>query len=141
MKKSLLWFILFFGVLVCHAQSQRFELNWTASILFSTANNEIELPYFDAKNFNFSIENGITYTALFDAKFEINEESAEITQIESVSVPISDLKDLKQSSIPNEVQLNVSNVKTRGNLLGSVEISAFFKDNGVIKKVKNFTIS
>ena len=141
MKKSLLWFILFFGVLICHAQSQRFELNWTASKLFSTANNEIELPYFDAQNFNFSIEKGITYTALFDAKFEINEESAEITQIESVSVPISDLKDLKQSSIPNEVQLNVSNVKTRGNLLVSVEISAFFKDNGVIKKVKNFTIS
>jgi len=120
MKKSLLWFILFFGVLICRAQSQRFELNWIASKLFSTANNEVELPYFDTKNFNFSIQKGITYTALFDARFEINEKSAEITQIESVSVPLSDLKDLKQSSIPDEVQLNVSNVKIKGNLLSSV---------------------
>ena len=38
-----------FGVFLCNAQSQRFELNWSTSKVLSTGNTQIELPHFDAK--------------------------------------------------------------------------------------------
>ncbi len=140
MKNISLWLITLFGVFLCNAQSQRFELNWSSSKVFSMGNTQIELPHFDAKNYNFSNENGITYTAQWKAGFEINTENISITALETEAIPLSELKDLKLSSIPEGLQFEVSNSKNRGELINTVEISAIFKDNGVIKKVKRFTV-
>ena len=54
---------------------------------------------------------------------------------------LSELKDLKLSSIPEGLQFKVSNSKNRGELINTIEISALFKDNGVLKKVKRFTVT
>mgnify|MGYP003329170623 CR=1 FL=1 len=136
MKNISLWLITFFGVFLCNAQSQRFELNWSTSKVFSTGNTQIELPYFDAKNYNFSHENGITYTAQWKAGFEINTKKASITALETEAIPLSELKDLKLSSIPEGLQFEVFNSKNQGKLTNTVEISAVFKDNGKIDKTK-----
>ena len=133
--------MLFFGLYLCHAQSQRFELNWGASKVFYTAKTKIELPHFTGKNYNYSNENGITYTAQWEAGFEINTKNTAITALETEVMSRSELKDLKLSSIPDKFQLNVYNSKNRGALINTVEISAIFKENGVIKKVNRFTIS
>ena len=141
MRKNSLWLMLFFGLYLCHAQSQRFELNWGASKVFYTAKTKIELPHFTEKNYNYSNENGITYTAQWEAGFEINTKNTAITALETEVMSRSELKDLKLSSIPDKFQLNVYNSKNRGALINTVEISAIFKENGVIKKVNRFTIS
>jgi len=140
MKNISLWLIIFFGVFLCNAQSQRFELNWSTSKVFSRGNTQIELPYFDAKNYNFSHENGITYTAQWKAGFEINTKNVSITALETEAIPLSELKDLKLSSIPEGLQFEVFNSKNQGKLTNTIEISAVFKDNDIIKKVKRFTI-
>ena len=134
MRNISLWLITFFGVFLCNAQSQRFELNWNSSKVFSTGNTQIELPHFDAENYNFSQENGITYAAQWKAGFEINTKNASITALETEAVSLSELKDLKLSSIPEGLQFKVSNSKNRGELINTIEISALFKDNGVLKK-------
>ena len=54
---------------------------------------------------------------------------------------LSELKDLKLSSIPEGLQFKVSNSKNRCELINTIEISALFKDNGVLKKVKRFTVT
>ena len=74
---------MFFWVLLCNAQNQQFEINWEGSKVFSSAVSNIELPYFDAKHYNYSKENGITFTAQWNAGFEINPKNVTILSIES----------------------------------------------------------
>lgn len=137
----MLWLMLFFGVLLCNAQTQQFEINWKKSKLFSTETSSIELPHFDAHHFNYSEDKGVFYTAQWNAGFEINSNNSKILSLESETIPLSELKDLKTSTIPNTFQFNIYNSTSRGVTSNTIEASALYKDNGVVKKVKRFTIS
>ena len=56
--KNISWgLMMFFWVLLCNAQNQQFEINWEGSKVFSSGISNIELPYFDAKHYNYSEEN------------------------------------------------------------------------------------
>ncbi len=133
--------MMFFWVLLCNAQNQQFEINWEGSKVFSSGISNIELPYFDAKHYNYSEENGITFTAQWNAGFEINPKNVTILSIESETIPLSDLKNLKLSSIPQTFQYKVYNTKSRGKASNTIVANALFKENGVVRKVKRFTIS
>ena len=141
MKNTWWCFMTFFWVLLCNAQSQQFEINWEGSKVFSSAVSNIELPYFDAKHYNYSKENGITFTAQWNAGFEINLTNASLLSIESEIIPLSDLKNLKLSSIPQSFQYKVYNTKSRGKASNTIVASALFKEDGFVRKVKRFTIS
>ncbi len=140
--KNISWgLMMFFWVLLCNAQNQQFEINWEGSKVFSSGISNIELPYFDAKHYNYSEENGITFTAQWNAGFEINPKNVTILSIESETIILSDLKNLKLSSIPQSFQYKVYNTKSRGKASNTIVASALFKENGVVRKVKRFTIS
>ena len=141
MKNISWWLMTFFWVMLCNAQNQQFEINWKGSKVFSSGVSTLELPHFDARYYNYSEENGITFTTQWNAGFEINPKNVTILSIESETIALSDLKNLKLSSIPESFQYKVYNAKSRGKTSNNVEASALFKDDGVIKKVKRFTIS
>ena len=61
--------------MLCNAQNQQFEINWKGSKVFSSGVSTLELPHFDARYYNYSEENGITFTTQWNAGFEINSQS------------------------------------------------------------------
>ena len=141
MKKIPFFLTLWCILTLSHSQVQRFEVDWNSSKVFSMGSNQIELPHFKEKNYNFSFEKGITFVAQLDAKTSIDIKSVKITNLITIIVSESDLKDLKLSWIPNDVQLRTFNSNARGKTSNTIQINPIFKDNGILKKVVNFTVS
>ena len=113
MKNISWWLMTFFWVMLCNAQNQQFEINWKGSKVFSSGVSTLELPHFDARYYNYSEENGITFTTQWNAGFEINPKNVTILSIESETIALSDLKNLKLSSISESFQYKVYNAKSR----------------------------
>lgn len=122
-------------------QTQSFDINWSESIKLSTSNSSVELPSFDSKNYSFSQENGITFSAQWEVNGRIDERSAELNSIESIEISKTDLKQLPLATIPNTPVLKVSNAVYRNRSKGHVEISPIYYDNGILKKIIRFSIS
>ena len=141
MKKISFFLALWSIVILSHSQTQRFEIDWNGSKVFSMGSKQIELPHFKAKNFNFSFEKGISFVSQLDDKTPINLKSAKITDLNTTVVSESDLKDLKLSQIPKNIQLISYNSNARGKSSNTIEINPIFNDKGVLKKVENFTLS
>ena len=137
--------LILFAALYCFhfgtSQTQRFNINWGKSITLGTYNNTIELPSFDSKNFNFSHNNGITFSAQWSVNGRIDERSAELKSVESIEISKTDLKQLPLSSIPNRPSLKVTNAIYRDTYKGHVEISPIYYEKGVLKKIIRFSIS
>ena len=137
--------LILFAALYCFhfgtSQTQRFNINWGKSITLGTYNNTIELPSFDSKNFNFSHNNGITFSAQWSVNGRIDERSAELKSVESIEISKIDLKQLPLSSIPNRPSLKVTNAIYRDTYKGHVEISPIYYEKGVLKKIIRFSIS
>lgn len=137
--------LILFAALYCFhfgtSQTQRFNINWGESITLGTYNNAIEIPSFDSKNFNFSHNNGITFSAQWNVNGRIDERSVELKSIESVEISKTELKQLPLSSIPNQPSLKVTNAIYRDTYKGHVEISPIYYEKGVLKKIIRFSIS
>ena len=141
MKKISFFLTLWCIVTLSHSQVQRFEIDWNGTKVFSTGSKQIELPHFKAKNFNFSFEKGITFIAQLDSKISVNIKSVKIKNINTTIVSESDLKDLKLSWIPIDIGLRTFNSNARGKSYNTIEINPIYNDNGILKKVVNFTLS
>lgn len=137
--------LILFAALYCFhfgtSQTQRFNINWGESITLGTYNNAIEIPSFDSKNFNFSHNNGITFSAQWNVNGRIDERSVELKSIESIEISKTELKQLPLSSIPNQPSLKVTNAIYRDTYKGHVEISPIYYEKGVLKKIIRFSIS
>jgi hypothetical protein len=137
--------LILFAALYCFhfgtSQTQRFNINWGESITLGTYNNAIEIPSFDSKNFNFSHNNGITFSAQWNVNGRIDERSVELKSIESIEISKTELKQLPLSSIPNQPSLKVLNAIYRDTYKGHVEISPIYYEKGVLKKIIRFSIS
>jgi len=123
------------------AQTQSFDINWDGSTTLSTSNTSIELPSFSSKNYIFSLENGLTFSAQWNLNGLLDERSAALESIESIEISKLDLKQLPLSTIPNAPSLKVTNAVYRDSSKGHVEISPVFYENGVLKKIIRFSIS
>ena len=137
--------LILFAALYCFhfgtTQNQRFNINWGESITLGTYNNAIEIPSFDSKNFNFSHNNGITFSAQWSVNGRIDERSAELKSVESIEISKTELKQLPLLSIPNQPSLKVTNAIYRDTYKGHVEISPIYYEKGVLKKIIRFSIS
>jgi hypothetical protein len=140
MKRLLLFIALccfYFGT----TQTQSFDIKWNGSITLSTSDSSIEIPSFGSENYNFSHENGLTFTAQWSLNGNLDERSAELKSIESIEISKIDLKQLPTSTIPNTPLLKVTNAVYRNRSEGHLEISPIFYENGILKKIIRFTIS
>ena len=139
--KRLIPFITLFCFYFGTAQTQSFDINWNGSTTLSTSNSSIELPAFDSKSYNFSLKNGLVFSAQWNLNGRLDEDSAELESIESIEISKADLKELPVSTIPNTPRLTLANAIYRDNSKGSVEICPIFYENGILKKITRFTIS
>ena len=126
----------FFGF----SQSQTFNINWTGTSLISTVNKSIEVPYFDIENHNFSYEKGLLFSKQWSVNGLINESSGKITNLETIEISKSELKQLPLNTIPNGPQLKVSNARSRDKTNGAIEIYPIFYNEGVLTKIIRFTV-
>ena len=126
----------FFG----YSQSQTFNINWTGTSIISTANKSIEVPYFDVENHNFSFEKGLLFSNQWTVNGLINETSGKITNLETIEISKSELKQLPINTIPNGPQLTISNARSRGKINGAIEIYPIFYNKGVLTKITRFTV-
>ena len=126
----------FFGF----SQSQTFNINWTGTSVISTTSKSIEVPYFDIENHNFSFEKGLLFSKQWTINGLINENSGKITNLETIEISKSELKQLPLNTIPNGPQLIVSNALSRDETNGALEIYPIFYNKGVLTKIIQFTI-
>ena len=80
--RKILFLLFFWGILtIGHSQTQRFDINWEKSKVFSTVNNQIELPNFDAKNYDFSLDKGLIYRAILSVNQKIDTKNTSLSNI------------------------------------------------------------
>jgi len=90
----------FFGF----SQSQTFNINWTGTSIISTTSKTVEVPYFDIENHNFSFEKGLIFSKQWTVDGLINETSGKITNLETIEISKSELKQLPINTIPKQLK-------------------------------------
>ena len=135
-------FLIFISVISFgYSQDINFEINCDNSKLFSTGDNQIELPFFQKNNFNYSSESGLKFTDSWKSSENIDPDRVELTNLVTQNISTSDLKDLKLRLIPTAPKLKLYNSKTRDNTILTVELNPIFIQNGILKKIISFNIS
>lgn len=140
MKKIFSIFIIFscvFGL----AQQKQFEIGWKQSRILSTETTSLEIPSFNQDHFSFNEVSGIRYYAQWSETSLVNEQSAKLSNISSITISEADLKDVPRATIPSTPLLVLKNVSERGKIFIHVEISPIIRQNGVYKKITGFTIN
>ena len=123
------------------AQEQTFNIEWNGYKVLATSNSSIEVPAFPVSNFNFSHDDGISYVAHWKTNSMIDVKSARLININYEIISSSDLKDLNINSIPNTLKFKVANSIARNEYYGYVKVFPILKENGVLKRIKSFTVS
>ena len=135
-------FLIFISVISFgYSQDRNFEIKWDNSKVFSTGDNQIELPFFQKNNFNYSSESGLKFTDSWKSSENIDPDRVELTNLVTQNISTSDLKDLKLRLIPTAPKLKLYNSKTRDNAILTVEVNPIFIQNGILKKIISFNIS
>ena len=135
--KFLLFFLItFYGT----AQQHSFIIDWIESKVLSTSNSSTELPYFNASNFNFSYDEGISFVGQWKINSLLNENTAKLINVVYENISISDLKDLDTNSIPIKLNYTVSNSVSRNQKHGFVKVFPIINENGIYKRIKSFTV-
>ncbi len=141
MRQNVILFFLSISFLT-FGQEKQFVVSWNGTKLLQTSYGEKILPNFDTKHFNFDITRGLLYFAQWDATNGIvNPKSVSIKNATYEVIAVSELKDLKQNIIPKTPNLRFFNTNARGKKSYFIEISPIINDNGVFKKITEFTIS
>ena len=111
---KILFLLFYWGIsIIGHSQTQRFNINWEKSKVFSTVNNQIELPNFDAKNYDFSFDKGLIYRAILSVNQKIDTKNTSLSNLATEIVSKSDLKDLKPHMIPQGLQFKAFSSNAR----------------------------
>ena len=140
--RKILFLLFFYWILtIGHSQTQRFDINWEKSKVFFTVNNQIELPNFDAKNYDFSFDEGLIYRAILSVNQKIDTKNTSFSNLATEIVSKSDLKDLKPHMIPQGLEFKAFSSNAREEIVNTIELSPIFRENGLVKKVLSFSVN
>ena len=117
MKKTSFLLIIFYTLQLSYSQKIDYKIDWKEHISSKYDNNTITLPYFQDKNYNFSITDGLKFSDMWKPVTPINISSAKIINIQSEIVNNEYLKDLNVSLISESVKLSVQESKIRDDLV------------------------
>ncbi|RNC83447.1 MAG: T9SS C-terminal target domain-containing protein [Winogradskyella sp.] len=140
MKKNFTVFLLVISFF-CFSQQKQFTINWNGNRTLETAYTKIEVPAFDNEHFSYSTETGLVYFAEWKENSPINEASVALENVNYVPISRSELKDIELNTIPNNVNLKLSNINARGKKSVFLELQPIIKEGNSYKKVNSFTIS
>ena len=78
------------------------------------------------------LSKGLLFSNQWTVNGLINETSGKITNLETIEISKSELKQLPINTIPNGPQLTISNARSRGKINGAIEIYPIFYNKGVL---------
>jgi hypothetical protein len=139
MQKTIFLFTFFICFSVI-SQSKDFAIKWSGTINLSTETSQVEVPFFNKENFNFSVSNGLTFFSEWKTGGYIDENSAKLVNIRYETILKEDLKGVKQYTIPNKIKFSLKNAISRDKQSVVLEMSPILNDNGVFKKIISFTV-
>lgn len=140
MKKILFSFALL-HVLITNAQQRQFDIKWSEPKVLETELSKIELPSFEDTHFSYNDEVGLRYFSQWESNQPIDELNVQLTNVLYENISQSDLKQLRQELIPNDPKLYVKNASARNRNFIYLELSPIIKENGIFKRIKNFSLS
>ncbi|WP_344729371.1 type IX secretion system sortase PorU [Corallibacter vietnamensis] len=140
-KKSLLFAFLLFLTMFCFSQQKRFEIQWTGTKTLSNETFSLEVPAFNDKNFNYSLDKGLQFIEQWDVAQALNEQSVSVTNVSYQNISRNELKGLNINNIPNTLTYELKNAVARNKRSAFFSISPIVKQNGVFKKITAFTIN
>lgn len=140
MKKKLLLPLLFWSFLG-FSQQKQFTINWEDPFTLETSTDQIVVPGFDKKHFNFTYKNGLKFFATWDENSPVDINSVELSQVAYSNLTTADLKQLPLTTIPNAPVIKLRNSIDRGDVSAYLEISPIIRDEGIYKKITSFTIN
>lgn len=139
MKKILLS-IVFLLPFISLAQKKTFVIEWEEPKVLATSISTDKLPSFK-NGYDFSHDKGISFFHQWRITQPINEDNVSISNIEYEVISDDNLFDLKKKTIPSGVVFKLINVEERGQLYAYAEVSPIINDNGVVKKIKSFSLN
>jgi len=140
MKKILLFIILTTSLEVISQERNSIVLNWDKDNTFRITDYSINIPSFQANNFNYDDSNKkIYYTQTIKVKGVFNESSLQITDIQYETITKVDLGILNTSIIPTSINATLINSLARDIYYGTFSFSPIILDKGVYKKVKSLS--
>lgn len=140
MKKFLL-LIFIFNNAILFSQQKTFEINWEGSRTFQTSISSSEIPAFDEEHLSFNDDSGLLYITEWESNLAINESSGVLSNVTYATIPVSELKDLPQKTIPSSPRLLLRNATARNKRSIYLQLSPIIYDNGIYKKVTSFSVS
>ena len=139
MKKPLLLVVIFFQF-ICYSQQKSFQIEWDGTRILATESSSIEVPSFSKDHFSFSYERGLKYVNQWTSNDWVNERTVSVTNMTTVPISTSELKQLNQKTIPSEPMVVLRNSVGRDKRSVFCEFSPIIKENGVLKKITQLTI-
>ncbi|MHA7941853.1 type IX secretion system sortase PorU [Formosa sp. 3Alg 14/1] len=141
MKKTTVLLLLFLSF-IGYSQQKQFQLNWEGYNTITSGRFTIQVPGFNAENFDFSVEEGLKFVAQWELNTALNENSAKLEDITYASISKSELKGLDISTIPEALEFQLSKSEARFKSYGILEMSPIIKDGeNTFKKITSFTLS
>ncbi|TPV34225.1 type IX secretion system sortase PorU [Paucihalobacter ruber] len=140
MKKILLSFALLY-TLFGNAQQRQFDINWSEPKVLETELSRIELPSFDDNHFSYNDEKGLIYFAQWESGQIIDEDNVQVNNIVYENISEADLKQMPKNLIPDNPNLYLKNATDRNKNYIYLEISPIVRDNGVLKRIRSFTVT
>jgi hypothetical protein len=142
MKKILLLIILFLSFEVISQERHSIVLNWEKDNTFRISDYSINIPSFQANNFNYDDSNKrIYYTQTIKVQGMFNESSLQITEIQYETITKLGLGTLNTSIIPTSINATLINSLARDINYGTFSFSPIILDKGVYKKVKSLSFT
>lgn len=139
MQKTIFLFT-FFICISAFSQTKDFVIQWSGTRTLSTETYNVEVPFFNKENFNFSISHGLTFFSEWKVGGNIDENSAKIVNVNYENISREDLKGVKLYTIPNKIQFSLKNATSRDKHSVVLEMSPIINDNDVLKKITSFTV-
>ena len=112
MQKTIFLFT-FFICISAFSQTKDFVIQWNGTRTLSTETYNVEVPFFNKENFNFSISHGLTFFSEWKVDDYIDENSVKIVNVNYENISREDLKGVKLYTIPNKIQFSFKNAISR----------------------------
>lgn len=140
MKKILLILILTLSLEVISQERNSITLNWDKNNTFHFADYSINIPSFQANNFNYDDSNKrIYYTETIKVQGNFDQSSLQIVDIQYETITNADLGVLNTSFITATINATLKNSLARDLNYGTFSFNPIIVDKGVYKKVKSLT--
>lgn len=121
------------------AQQETVNLEWNGSTSYQVGDQSIDLPYFE-NGFVYDSEK-LIFSQLLSTNGKIDPLSANFSNIDTQTIPSSELLDLDRSQIPSRAEMVLSNALSRKRNYAHIQFNPIYKDGNSYRRINSFTVT